>query len=104
MNGQEFKQWREEMGWSQTQAAAALNKGRTAVTDYESGRTDVPDDVDDQCRMFRLLAKIEARLAQGHKDELADLVLMELKPARDRAFAASQLPTRGRPRASQTPK
>ena len=52
MNAQEFKEWQEFMGYSNTTAAEKVEKCLSTIVKYRAGAIDIPPLVEFMCRFL----------------------------------------------------
>lgn len=57
MTADELKEWRYRMGWTQTEAAAALNTSVRTYQGWEQGRYPAPGLIDVACRELEHASK-----------------------------------------------
>ena len=91
MTGQDFRAWREAMGWTQRQASAAFQVRHATVVDWEAA-DELPNGVEDRCTLFNV-----ARIVASGRSLKAGLGA-ELAPLLERIEAVEAMPGRGRPR------
>mgnify|MGYP006935506570 FL=1 len=95
MDGQQFRDWRQGMGWTQAQAGGALDVSKRAVIDWESGETAINANVASMC----MLLKVARRTSSVEID--GDLEMAALfKMAEERIALADAMPSRGRPKSA----